>query len=68
MLLLSNFCTTINFSPNFSSTGSWDLISNMPTPQYNRLVAMLPTNEMVVVGGCTRFKTDTVDIAKARLT
>ena len=49
-----------------TATGSWDLISNMPTPQYNRLVAVLPTNEMIVVGGCTRFKTDTVDIAKAR--
>ena len=51
-----------------TSTGSWELVSNMPTPQYNRLVAVLPTNEMIVVGGCTRFKTDTVDIAKARLT
>ena len=51
-----------------TTTGSWDLISNMPTPQYNRLVAVLPTNEMIVVGGCTRFKTDTVDIAKANIT
>ena len=48
-----------------TSTGSWELVSNMPTPQYNRLVAVLLTNEMIVVGGCTRFKTDTVDIAKA---
>ena len=38
------------------SIGSWELVSNMPTPQYNRLVAVLPTNEMIVVGGCTRFK------------
>jgi hypothetical protein len=51
-----------------TSTESWDLVSNMPTPQYNRLVAVLPTNEVIVVGGCTRFKTDTVDIAKTRLT
>ena len=42
------------------STGSWELISNMPTPQYNHLVAVLPTNEMIVVGGCTQFKTDAV--------
>ena len=48
-----------------STTDSWDLISNMPTAQYDRLVAVLPTNEMIVVGGCTRFKTDKVDIAKA---
>ena len=49
-----------------TSIGSWDLISNMPTAQYNRLVSVLPTqNVMIVVGGCTRFKTDTVDIAKA---
>ena len=51
-----------------TTTSSWDLISNMPTPQYNRLVAVLPTNEMIVVGGCTRFKTDAVDIAKANIT
>ena len=48
-----------------TTTGSWNLISNMPTPQYNRLVAVLLTNEMIVVGGSTPFKTDTVDIAKA---
>ena len=50
-----------------TTTGSWELISNMPTPQYNRLVAVLPTNEMIVVGGCTRFKTDAMDIAKTRI-
>ena len=50
-----------------SSTNSWNLISNMPTAQYNRLVAVLPSQrEMIVVGGCTRFKTDKVDIAKTK--
>ena len=44
-----------------TTTGSWELISNMPTPQYNRLVAVLPTDVMIIVGGCTRFKTDAVD-------
>ena len=46
-------------------TNSWELISNMLTAQYDRLVAVLPDlNEMIVVGGCTRFKMDNVDIAK----
>ena len=46
-----------------SATNSWDLINNMPTAQYDRLVVVLPTNEMIVVGGCTTFKVDKVDIA-----
>ena len=50
-----------------TATGSWDLVSNMRTPQYNRLVAVTQSNEMIVVGGCTRFKTDAVDIAKANI-
>jgi N-acetylneuraminic acid mutarotase len=33
------------------TTNSWDLISNMPTARHNSLVAVLPTNEMMVVGG-----------------
>ena len=32
-------------------TNSWDLISNMSTARYRCLVAVLPTNEMMVVGG-----------------
>ena len=35
------------------TTNSWDLISNMPTARYDCFVAVLPTNEMIVVGGCT---------------
>ena len=33
------------------TTNSWDLVSNMQTAGYDRLVAVLPTNEMMVVGG-----------------
>ena len=33
------------------STNSWDLISNMPTARWCSLVAVFPTNVMVVVGG-----------------
>ena len=33
------------------TTNSWDLISNMPNARYECLVAVLPTNEMIVVGG-----------------
>ena len=35
------------------TTNSWNLISNMPTARFFSLVAVLPTNEMMVVGGCT---------------
>ena len=34
------------------TTNSWDFISNMPTARFFSFVAVLPTNEMVVVGGC----------------
>ena len=33
------------------TTSSWDPISNMPTARALCLVAVLPTNEMIVVGG-----------------
>jgi hypothetical protein len=33
------------------TANSWDLISNMPTARWDSLVAVLPTNEMMVVGG-----------------
>jgi N-acetylneuraminic acid mutarotase len=33
------------------TTNSWDLISNMPTARWCSLVAVLPTNEMMAVGG-----------------
>ena len=47
------------------TTNSWDLINSMPTARYFSLVAVLPTNEMMVVGGCFTFvvTTDTVEFA-----
>ena len=54
------------------TTNSWDLISNMPTARYRSLVAVLPTNEMMVIGGkiSNRFSMDTdeVKIANFNLT
>ena len=44
---------------------SWDYISSMQTARFNCLVAILPTNDMMAVGGwitCTGW-TDQVDIA-----
>ena len=49
-----------------SSANSWELISNSPTPQYDRLVAVLPNNEIMVVGGCTTFKVNKIDIARIK--
>ena len=46
------------------TTNSWDHISNMPTARYYLLVAVLPTNEMMAVGGwISGISTDKVDIA-----
>ena len=36
------------------STNSWSVIGGMPTPRFNTLVAVLPSNELVVVGGGER--------------
>ena len=45
-------------------TNSWEVISHMATPRYRCLVAVLPRNELMVVGGITSDgKTDTVEIA-----
>ena len=33
------------------ATNSWSIIGEMPTPQYDVLTAVLPTNKLVVVGG-----------------
>ena len=42
---------TANIHKYNPTTNSWDLISNMPTARFCSLVAVLPTNEMMVVGG-----------------
>ena len=55
------------------TTNSWDLISNMPTARYWSLVVVLPTNELMVVGGNTSSSsrldssgTDIVEIVSVR--
>ena len=48
------------------TTNSWDLISNMPTARFCSLIAVLPTKEMIVIGGrINQFytETDIIEIA-----
>ena len=46
------------------ATNSWQVISHMLNPQSYRLVALLPGNKMMVVGGWTGYKdTDKVEVA-----
>ena len=48
------------------TTNSWEPISNMPTARYLCLVAALPNDKMMVVGGYAgtfKITTDRVDIA-----
>ena len=50
------------------TTNSWDLISNMPTARWRSLVAVLLTNELMVVGGDTVYgKIDKNEIANFNL-
>ena len=46
-------------------TNSWEVISHMATPRHQSLVAVLPHNQLMVVGGCTmdNMGTDSVEIA-----
>jgi N-acetylneuraminic acid mutarotase len=44
------------------TTNSWDLISNMPTARWCSLVAVLPTNEMMVVGGNIKMIGGNIDV------
>ena len=55
-----------------TTTNSWEVISHMTSPRYQCLVAVLPHNELIVVGGFTPVlnfivvighKTDSVEIA-----
>ena len=47
-----------------TTTNSWELISHMTTPRESCLVAVLPHNELMVVGGGTPGGvTDSVEIA-----
>ena len=51
------------------ATNSWEVISHMPTARWDTLVAVLPGNKLMVVGGCALTpalfgsETDTVEIA-----
>ena len=63
-----NYTTAIcQYNP---ATNSWEVISHMPTARWNTLVAVLPGNKLMVVGGNIRMSgalfgtvTDTVEIA-----
>ena len=46
------------------STNSWEVVSHMAKPRCSCYAAVLPDNQLVVVGGCTRglTKTDSVEI------
>ena len=47
-----------------TTTNSWEVISHLLTPRSQCLIAVLPYNELMVVGGYTPDgKTDTVEIA-----
>ena len=44
------------------ATNSWDLINNIPSPKYNCLVAVLPSQEVMVVGGSSNTTEVEVEI------
>ena len=46
---------TANIHCYDKATDSWSVIGEMPTPQSNPLVAVFPSNELVVVGGTTEI-------------
>ena len=43
------------------ATNSWSIIGEMPTPRYDVLTAVLPTNKLVVVGGYIAIFNDCTD-------
>ena len=48
------------------SSNSWEVISNMAKPRSSCYAAVLPDNQLIVVGGCTGSgltKTDSVEVA-----
>ena len=44
------------------ATNSWDLINSIPSPKYNCLVAVLPSQEVMVVGGSSNTTEVEVEI------
>ena len=56
--------TTNNIYSYNTTTNSWNIISQMPTPRYGCLVTVLPDNKLLVVGGETSIRVrDTAEIA-----
>ena len=49
------------------TTDSWEVISHMGTPRYDCIAAVLPNNQLMVVGGYTGkhydTQTDSVELA-----
>ena len=60
----NSFTTTAIHQYN-PATNSWEVISHMPTARWGTLVAVLPGNKLMVVGGNTHLfgMTDMVEIA-----
>ena len=63
--MIENYTTAIHqYNP---ATNSWDVISHMPTARYDTLVAVLPGNKLMEVGGYTGAlfgtRTDLVELA-----
>jgi len=48
------------------TSNSWKVISHMPTARYCCLVAVLPSSELMVVGGSIVSMTDVVEIASVK--
>ena len=46
-----------------ATSNSWEIVSHMATPRFRCLVAVLPQNELMVVGSYTPGETDSVEIA-----
>ena len=59
--------TTAAIHQHNTATNSWEVISHMPTERYETLVAVLPGNKLMVVGGftkdCAGHAADIVEIA-----
>ena len=53
------------------TTDSWEVISHMGTPRWQCITAVLPNNQLMVVGGCTgkeyNTETDSTELAAIEL-
>ena len=61
----SNEKTTAAVHMYNPSTDSWEVISHMGTPRWNCIAAVLPSSQLMVMGGITmtNFETDSVELA-----